>query len=142
MKPKLADGTIVKVCGTLYGTRLGGVLALYRLLSPVAGSLSNAFKDNFDTSGMEYVQPDSSQGEEWMESIKRLDTKSIELGCRISKHASRHFIIKRHLAIDLRKTLHLFHEIATPFEDNYRDSKNTLVHGKDFLSSYKERIRV
>jgi hypothetical protein len=140
MKPKLADGTIV-----------------YRLLSPVAGSLSNAFKDNFDTSGMEYVQPDSSQGEEWMESIKRLDTKSIELGCRISKHASRHFIIKRHLAIDLRKmdtrqavtkahingkTLHLFHEIATPFEDNYRDSKNTLVHGKDFLSSYKERIRV
>jgi hypothetical protein len=33
MKPELADGTIVKVCGTLYGTRLGGVSALCKLVS-------------------------------------------------------------------------------------------------------------
>ena len=106
MKPKLADGTIVKVYRTLYRTRLEGILALCRLLSPVIGSLrclSNAFKENFGINGMEYVQSDSSQGEEWMESVKRLDTKSVELRCRISKCVSRHFIIKRHLAIDLWK---------------------------------------
>jgi hypothetical protein len=57
MKPELANGTIIKVCGTLYGTRLGGVLALYKPVS--LGGLSprqegNASEEDFDSADFEY----------------------------------------------------------------------------------------
>jgi hypothetical protein len=80
-----------------------------------------------------------------------------ELGRRITDYASRHFIIKRHLVIDLRKMdtehlqieaqingqmLHPSQGIAMPFDGNDRDGKNTLVCGKDFLSARNGRQRV
>jgi hypothetical protein len=58
MKLELADRTIVKVYGTLYGTRLGGVLALCRLVSPPTDSPRrpiNASEEEVDGGGLEYV---------------------------------------------------------------------------------------
>jgi hypothetical protein len=55
MKPKLANGTIIKVCGTLYGTRLGGVSALCKPVSPGAPSPrreGNASEEDFDTADL------------------------------------------------------------------------------------------
>jgi hypothetical protein len=98
MKPELADGTIVKVCGTLYGTRVGGVSALRRPLSPPADSPrrpSSASKEDVDGGGLEYVRLDSPEGEEWMESDEILDARIAELGLRITERASRQFVIKR-----------------------------------------------
>jgi hypothetical protein len=140
------DGTIVKVCGTLYGTRLGGVSAL-----------CNASEEDVDGGSLEYVRLDSPEGEEWMEFDETLDAKMAKLGLRITDRASRYFIIKRQLVMDLRKmdtkhprvetqinghTLHPLLRIAMPFEGNDQDRKNTLVRGKDFLNAYNRRRRV
>jgi hypothetical protein len=106
MKPELADGTIVKVCGTLYGTRVGGVSALRRPLSPPADSPrhpSSASEEDVDRGGLEYVRLDSPEGEEWMESDETLDARIAELGLRITERASRQFVIKRQLVMELRK---------------------------------------
>jgi hypothetical protein len=68
MKPELADGTIVKVYRTLYGTRLGGISALCRPVLPPADSLrrpSNASEEDVDGGDLKYVQPDNPEGEEW-----------------------------------------------------------------------------
>jgi hypothetical protein len=136
MKPELADGSIVKVCGTLQGTRLGGVSALYKPVSPPADSPrrpSNASEEDVDRGGPEYVRLDSPEGEEWMESNETLDARIAELERRIIERASRYFVIKRQLVIELRKmdtqhtgleaqinghTLHPLLWIATPFEGN------------------------
>jgi hypothetical protein len=106
MKSELADKTIVKVCRTLYRTRPGGVSILCRPVSPPEDSLrhlSNTSKVGVNGGSLEYVQLDSSQGDKWMESTETLDARIAELGRRIIDHASRHFIIKRHLIIDLQK---------------------------------------
>jgi hypothetical protein len=58
MKPELANGTIMKVYRTRYGIRLGGVLALCRLVSPLADSPrrpNNTSKEDVDGGGLEYV---------------------------------------------------------------------------------------
>jgi hypothetical protein len=154
------DGTIVKVCGTLYGTRLGGVSALCRPVSPPVDSPrypSNASEEDVDGGSLEYVRLDSPEGEEWMEFDETLDAKMAKLGLRITDRASRYFIIKRQLVMDLRKmdtkhprvetqinghTLHPLLRIAMPFEGNDQDRKNTLVRGKDFLNAYNRRRRV
>jgi hypothetical protein len=57
MKPELEDGTIVKVCETLYRTRLGGVSALYKPVSP--GIVSprregNTSEQDFDSTDLQY----------------------------------------------------------------------------------------
>jgi hypothetical protein len=111
MKPKLANGTIIKVCGTLYGMRLGRVSALCKLVSP--GALSsrregNTSEEDFDTTDLQYEQVDSTECHEWMESTETLDARIGDLGRRLTERASRHLLIRRHLAIDLRKmdTLH------------------------------------
>jgi hypothetical protein len=86
MKPELEDGTIVKVCGILYGTNLGGISALCRPVSPPADSPrrpSNTFEEDVDGGGLEYVRLDSSEGEEWMESDETLDARIAELSLRI-----------------------------------------------------------
>jgi hypothetical protein len=85
-----------------------------------------------------------------MESVKILDAWIDKLGRRITEHASRHLLIKRHLVTDLQKIdmrhagieaqingemLHPSQGPATPFDGNDRDGKNMLVRGKDFLSS-------
>jgi hypothetical protein len=162
MKPELANGTIMKVCGTLYGIRIGGVLALCRLVSPLADSPrcpSNASKEDVDRGRVKYVRLDSPKDEEWMESDKTLDARIVELSRQIMDRALGYFVIKRHLVIDLRKmdmahtgveaqingyTLHpsLRIGIATPFDGNDRDGKNMLVQGKDFLSAHNGGQRV
>jgi hypothetical protein len=66
----------LKVCGILYGTRLGSVSALYRSPSPTTVSprrWSNAFVDDIDTGGPKYVHMDTSQGDDGMEFVKTLD---------------------------------------------------------------------
>jgi hypothetical protein len=73
-----------------------------------------------------------------MESVKILDAWIDKLGRRITEHASRHLLIKRHLVTDLQingEMLHPSQGPATPFDGNDRDGKNMLVRGKDFLSS-------
>ena len=152
MKLELANGTIIKICGTLYRARLGGVSTLCKLVSPGAPSSrreGNASKEDFDSVDFQYKQVDSTECYKWMESTKVLDLIA-DLGRRLSKCALRHLLIRRHLAIDLRKmdmvhakieaeingeTLHPSHGIACPFDGNDRDGKNMLVQGKDFLSS-------
>jgi hypothetical protein len=149
-----------EVCGTLYGTRVGGVSALRRPLSPPADSPrcpSSASEDDVDGGGLEYVWLDSLEGEEWMESNKTLDARIAELGLRITERASRQFVIKRQLVMELRKmdteharlevqingyTLHPSLQIARPFEGNDRDGKNTLVRAKDLFSARNGRRRV
>jgi hypothetical protein len=144
MKLELADGTIVKVCGTLYRTRLGGISALCRPVSlPVDSPRrpNNPSKEDVDGGGLEYVGLDSLEGEEWMESDETLDAKIAELSRRITDRASRHFVIERHLVMGLRKmdtkharikaqinghTLHPSMQIATPFDSNDQDGKNIL----------------
>jgi hypothetical protein len=106
MKPELADGAIMKVCGTLYGTRLGGIAALCRPVSlPVDSSKrpSNASEEDVDGGGLEYIQLSSPEDDEWMESTETLDARIAELSRRIADCATRHFTIKRHLVMDLRK---------------------------------------
>ena len=93
MKPELADGTIVKVCGTLSGTRIGGVSALYKLVSPSTDSPrcpSNASEEDINRGSLEYVWLDNPEGEEWMESDKTLDARIAKLGLRITDCALRH----------------------------------------------------
>jgi hypothetical protein len=83
MKPELADGTIVKVYGTPYGTRVGSVSALRIPLSPPADSPrrpSSASKEDIDRGGLEYVRLDNLEGDEWMESDETLDARIAELG--------------------------------------------------------------
>jgi hypothetical protein len=100
MKPELADGTIVKVCGAMYGTRLGGISALCKPVS--LGALSprregNASEEDFDSADLQYEQVDSTECHEWMESTETLDARIADMGRQLSERAS------RHLAIDLRK---------------------------------------
>jgi hypothetical protein len=52
LKPEFVDGTIVKVCGTLYGTPSPAAI------SP--RSWSNAFEDNVDTGSLDYIHMDIS----------------------------------------------------------------------------------
>jgi hypothetical protein len=143
MKPELADGTIMKVCGTHYRIRLRGVSALCRPVSLPADSLrrpSNASEEDVDGGGLEYVRLDSPEDEEWMESDETLDARIVELGLRITERASKYFVIKRQLVMDLRKmdtdharveaqiNKHMLHpslRIAMPFEGNDRDGKNS-----------------
>ena len=76
LKSKFANGTIVKVCRTLYKTRGEGVSALCKPPSPAVfspRSWSNASKDNVDTSSLYYVHMDTSQDDDMMEPIKTLD---------------------------------------------------------------------
>jgi hypothetical protein len=106
MKPELAAGTIVKVCGTLYGTRVGGVSVLRRPLSPPADSPrrpSSASEEDVDGGSLEYVRLDSPEGEEWMESDETLDARIAELGLQITERASRRFVIGRQLVMELWK---------------------------------------
>jgi hypothetical protein len=83
IKPELADGTIVKVCGTLYGTSLRSISALCKPIS--LGALSprregNASKEDFDSADLEYKQLDSTECDEWMESAETLDARIADLG--------------------------------------------------------------
>ena len=58
MKLELEDGTILKVYRTLYETRLGGVSAFYRPVSPPADSLrrpNNISKDDVNRGNLEYI---------------------------------------------------------------------------------------
>jgi hypothetical protein len=117
IKPKLADGTIVKVCRTLYGTRLGGVSALYKPVSPDALSPrweGNASEEDFDGANLKFEQLDSTECDEWMEPAETLDARIADLGRRLTERASRHLLIRRHLAINLRKMDTLHAKIKVP----------------------------
>ena len=153
MRPDLADGTIVKVCGTLYGTKLGGVSALLNPPGPdimsetetePAQEVPQDGNDYNETQEVPADDPPARQEDEQARVSRIID----QMGNEITNRAERHYIIKKHLAAELTEMntrhaametrilaglLHPTERDARAFERNDPLKPNSLKRNRDFL---------
>lgn len=153
MRPDLADGTIVKVCGTLYGTKLGGVSALLNPPGPGIPSETETgpsqdvpedWNANSETQDVPTVDPPPSQEDE----VARMKRIIDQTGREITERAARHYVIQKHLAAELAEMntrhaametrilaglLHPTERDAPRFERNDPNKPNSLKRNRDFL---------
>ena len=154
LRPDLADGTIVKVCGTLYGTNLGGVSELIHPPHeesdhPLPGSDTEQdmdFPDNVRDVPDIWQAPRTIEDEDL-----KLTTSIQEMGHEIIERSNKHYLIKRHLAADLSEMnarhaaievhietgiIHPLQMEAPAFERNDPNERNTLIRIPDFLGAW------
>jgi hypothetical protein len=155
LRPDLAEGGIVKVCGTLYGTSRGGISQLVQFpelpeIEPeLAGETDpdrapGTLGPDIET---EDVAPPSPRA---VDEDKRLTESIDRLASSICDRALKHRLVKRHLEAELRAmdarhaamelqishgVLHPAQREAAPFVGNDVNGSNTLRRHRDFLSS-------
>jgi hypothetical protein len=153
-RPDLAEGGIVKVCGTLYGTSRGGISQLVQFPElpecmelPCESDRDRApgtLRSDTET------EEDAPPSPEAVDDDRRLTESIDRLAASICDRALKHRIVKRHLEAELRAmdarhaamelqissgVLHPSLREATPFVGNDVNGSNTLRRHRDFLSS-------
>ena len=159
LRPDLADGTIIKVCGTLYGTNLDGVS---ELIHPPHEESDHPLPGSETEQDMDFPDDvhDVSDTRQATRTIEEEDLKLTtciqEMGRKILEHSNKHYLIKKHLAANLSeinaryaaievhietRIIHPLQMEALAFERNGPNERNTLIRIPDFLGAWSTRSK-
>lgn len=156
MRPDIADGQIVKVCGTLHGTQQGGVSKLLEWHELEAAPSEAEVEDitRLDTPPRTIIPETDCDAPRELVQDGALDKGIESLGATLLQRAHKHDLIKRHLESDLRAMnkrhvmlevqvqkglLHPFQTTADRFSGNDPPGDNSLKRHRDFLSVFSGR---